>query len=284
VTFVVASTAVADVLRAAPCTLRVAAVMEAAVYLEPVDPPPAGPGQGWLALLAADAVRVPIGLVTAERRCRLPFAAIAVGDLAVAGGGGLRLGTGTYRPLRYVDPAVPRLCGALATSRAARRSEALAGLLAALPPDDVRDWSRRTGPLQAGLEPALPPAAGLAGAVAALVGAGPGLTPAGDDVLAGALVTLAAAGDEPRRRALAAAVRDRLPATTGVSAALLEQACRGRAVPQVSAVLRALASAADLDAALARLALVGHTSGAALALGIRVAVRARSGRALGRCA
>jgi len=49
-------------------------------------------------------------------------------------------------------------------------------------------------------------------------------------------------------------------------------------------VLRALAGSGDLDAALARLAAVGHTSGAALALGVRAAVRARAGHSLGRCA
>lgn len=298
--YVVASTAVCDLLRDAPRPARVVAALPAAVYLEvpgragPVGRPrgPVGSAAGcaprWVALLARDAVRVPVGLVTAVPRARRPFAAVTPGAHATIGDGSLELEISgvlhVYRPLRYWDPAVPRLGAALATVPVARRAEALALLATGLPPDDVRAWADRAVPLEAALAPAAPDAGRVAAAVAALVGLGPGLTPAGDDVVAGALVTLAAAADEPRRRVLADAVLAVLPRTTPVSAALLDQACRGRTVPQVADVLRALAGSGDLDAALARLARVGHTSGPALALGMRAALRARAARPLGRCA
>jgi hypothetical protein len=115
-------------------------------------------------------------------------------------------------------------------------------------------------------------AAALAGdgdpatAVAALVGLGPGLTPAGDDVVAAVLVALDAGGDGARAGAVLDGVRPRLVGTTTVSAALLVHAGAGRAVPQLARHLRSPADAG----ALADLLRVGSSSGAALALGARV--------------
>ncbi len=105
-----------------------------------------------------------------------------------------------------------------------------------------------------------------------LLGLGPGLTPAGDDVLAGALVTLVAAAD-PRAVALRAGVRAAAPQrTTAVSAALLRHAGRGECGPELADLLRALAGAADPVVALGRLCAVGHSSGAALAWGVLLAL------------
>jgi hypothetical protein len=109
------------------------------------------------------------------------------------------------------------------------------------------------------------------GVVHRLVGVGPGLTPSGDDILAGFLVGAWSFGlvdDQLRTAVLEAA-----PAgTTDLSAALLRCASRGESIPQVSALLWALserpASSRRLDDALVKLGLVGHTSGAALAAGI----------------
>ena len=102
---------------------------------------------------------------------------------------------------------------------------------------------------------------------AALLGRGPGLTPAGDDVLAGALVTAHAVGD-PRltgwRRQTRAALAG--GATTAVSRALLQHAADGWAVPQLAAFVAA-ACAGDPTPAVGPLLAVGHTSGAALAGG-----------------
>jgi Protein of unknown function (DUF2877) len=288
VAFVVASSAVGELVRGAPRAARVVAVLPAAVYLEV----PGRAGPDWVALLARDAVRVPIGLVTAVPRARRPFDDVRVGDAASVGAGELRLPArraagrddAGYRPLRYWDPTAPTLGGALAGPAAARRGEAVTQLTAALPGGDAAGWAERARALESALAPWVPVPDRLAAAVGALAGLGPGLTPAGDDVLAGALVTLAAAADEPRRAALARAVEGALGRTVPISAALLAQACRGRSVPEVAALLRAVAGSGDLDAALAALALVGHTSGAALALGVRTVLRARTRRHLVGCA
>ena len=303
--FVVASSVTCGLLRGDPRPARVVAVLDAAVYLEvpfrPRDGATGDSGSGgsrsgepavaWVALLARDAVRVPIGLVTALPSQRRPFAAVTAGDEAVIGGGELALpgrradgGGAVHRPLRYWDPTVPRFGAALATASAARRAEALAQPAAVLPHVETDPWGALVEALEAALGAPIPDPRRLAEAVGALAGLGPGLTPAGDDVLAGALVTLAASGDGARRAALARAVEGVAGRTTPLSAALLAQAAAGRAVPQVGDVLRAVAGSGDLDAVIARLGRVGHTSGAALALGMRAALRATTGRALRRCA
>jgi hypothetical protein len=108
-------------------------------------------------------------------------------------------------------------------------------------------------------------------AVAALVGRGPGLTPSGDDALAGALLVAHALG---AGEALSDAVRARLAATTAVSAALLAAAAEGYAAHPVVALVDA-AVAADPDAvrrALPAVLAIGHTSGADTVTGIRAAL------------
>ncbi len=111
-------------------------------------------------------------------------------------------------------------------------------------------------------------------AVVALLGLGTGLTPAGDDLVAGALAALRAVGS-PAALGLGRAVRALAPAaTTRLSAALLEASDAGAVVPEAAAVLRALAGAdaGSLDAATRRLVGLGHTSGWHLAAGLLVGV------------
>ena len=74
--------------------------------------------------------------------------------------------------------------------------------------------------------------------VGALLGRGPGLTPSGDDALAGALLVAHALG---AAAPLAAAVRARLGATTAVSAALLDAAADGFAARDVVTLVDAAA-------------------------------------------
>jgi hypothetical protein len=100
-----------------------------------------------------------------------------------------------------------------------------------------------------------------------LVGAGPGLTPTGDDVLAGALVAAHATGDgrlATLRSDTRAALRTR--GTTAVSRGLLAHALDGYATVEVAEFVIATC-AGDVDDAAARLLRVGHSSGAALAAG-----------------
>lgn len=126
------------------------------------------------------------------------------------------------------------------------------------------------------LSPPLPPAiavpdlAELAGLAARLGGRGPGLTPAGDDVLAGALLAARARcgpAAEPELSAVAASVR-----TTDPAAAFLAWAARGQCIEPAHAVLLALAAGDECRAraAAARLVAVGASSGAALLAGLRL--------------
>jgi Protein of unknown function (DUF2877) len=104
---------------------------------------------------------------------------------------------------------------------------------------------------------------------ARLVGAGPGLTPCGDDFLAGALVAAYATADA-RLEGWQAAVRRALRrgGTTAVSQALLHHAMGGYATPELAGYLVALCQDVEPAPALRRLLGVGHTSGAALAAGV----------------
>jgi Protein of unknown function (DUF2877) len=110
-----------------------------------------------------------------------------------------------------------------------------------------------------------------------LLGRGPGLTPEGDDVLAGAAVVAAAAG-EPL--ALPANLR---ALTTPLSATLLELAAAG-AAPRPVHVLLDLADT-RWPAALRELEGLGASSGRAIAFGVGAAAAALGARhAAGRCA
>lgn len=102
----------------------------------------------------------------------------------------------------------------------------------------------------------------LDGAVDALTGLGPGLTPAGDDALAGILLV---AGD--RDAAIAAAARAR---TNDIACAFLRWAARGQSIEPVHRLL-----AGGGRPALADLLRFGHSSGADLAFGLRLGLRER---------
>src|SRR5262249_55971152 len=99
-----------------------------------------------------------------------------------------------------------------------------------------------------------------------LLGRGEGLTPLGDDILAGRLVTLAVL-DPPAARRLGARAAALAPARTpAVSAASLRPAARGECIPELAPLIEGAPGALD------RLLAVGHTSGAGLAHGVRTAL------------
>jgi hypothetical protein len=111
------------------------------------------------------------------------------------------------------------------------------------------------------------------------LGVGPGLTPSGDDILAGFMIATWSFGlvDDQLRTA----VFEAAPAgTTDLSAALLRCACRGESIPQVSAFVAALAEGTVsnrlVDEALVELCQIGHTSGLALATGVVAAAKVAS--------
>jgi Protein of unknown function (DUF2877) len=107
-----------------------------------------------------------------------------------------------------------------------------------------------------------------------LIGRGPGLTPEGDDYLAGAVAVLAARGHPVR---LPADLRAR---TTALSATLLELAAAGYAIDPLHALF-----GRDWRAALERLVRLGHSTGRAYAVGAAaamIAVTRRDRRTAGR--
>ena len=106
-------------------------------------------------------------------------------------------------------------------------------------------------------------------AVAGLLGRGEGLTPSGDDVLAGFL-----AGASAFRIPIAGlrrAVSRRATATTALSAQLLRHAADGECIDEVADLAAVLTGRGEASLAARRLLAVGHSSGAALACGLLLA-------------
>jgi uncharacterized protein DUF2877 len=110
------------------------------------------------------------------------------------------------------------------------------------------------------------------------LGEGEGLTPYGDDVICGVLLGLRATMD-PRGDGLSRAVLglDLPGRTTAVSAALLRWAAEGWCIPQVAAVVTALATGNGIAAAVDRLLDVGHSSGRGLWAGLSLVLPPRAG-------
>jgi hypothetical protein len=264
----VASELVRDLVTGPVRRATVVAAGPAAVYL--------GVGTRLLAVVAPGGVQLPCALVlTADG---LPLAGLGqLGGPRRAGRTGLAVGQGAVHQggrrvvgiSRWFDPRVR--VGDVDPVAVARLATAV--------------WSRRRR------DPLLPADAvdrladGLARgdvhrAVAALLGRGTGLTPAGDDLVAGVLAALRAVGS-PAADDLGKHVRALAPvATSRLSAALLDAAGLGAIIPEAAGVLRALAGVeasagngdgpARLEAAVARLVGVGHTSGWHLAAGLLV--------------
>jgi hypothetical protein len=110
----------------------------------------------------------------------------------------------------------------------------------------------------------------LDGVAHSLGGLGPGLTPAGDDVLAGIVLTLHASGvDEARLRTAVERV-----VTSDLARAYLRWAARGQSIAPAHEVLHALTTGDVEDVAATSSALCSHgaSSGADLLLGIDLAV------------
>ena len=104
------------------------------------------------------------------------------------------------------------------------------------------------------------------------IGWGPGLTPAGDDVVVGMLLAYRAIGADGEAEELAAACVD--GDTSPFSRSLLDHAAAGEAARPVLELLRALAGFGDLGHSLIRLTGFGATSGSHLIEGVRRVVAA----------
>jgi hypothetical protein len=215
-----------------------------------------------IALLTSDAVRLPLGIVlgfsrTQRRLDRLTGPIIVGGGKVQVAGCAVELShvVSVQAPTRLTpdETAARQLHAIVRTVEFAEHEPALLDRL-------VREYQNP----------------GIAGR---LLGAGSGLTPSGDDILAGFLVAARSfeLAIDRLRAAVLAEARDR---TTDLSAALLAHASRGESIPQVNALLAALCApptpAAQLDRAVAGLIRVGHTSGVALATGVALAAAAWS--------
>jgi hypothetical protein len=181
---------------------------------------------------------------------------VADGTPAAVSAGRLTLGpfaADVARAPRWTAPAVARLLPATTIPGAQRSAlagerELLAGVIALIARGDLDALAARLG------------------------GRGPGLTPAGDDVLAGIVLTLHARGfDEARLRRAVEAVR-----TTDLARAYLLWCARGQCIAPAHDVLRAVAhrDAGALAEAAARLAGLGASSGTDLLLGLQLALAA----------
>lgn len=252
------STAVEPLLRT-PTTGTVLACFPAAVYVRLRS-------GAVIALVTSDGLRLPNALVVAAASRRRPFDEHGTVSGAAVADGVLVLDGVRYRPVRTWTPR-ERTAGDLSPAVVA----ALEERLRAAPPPHRGESARRLRTGTARLATALRCGTGLGGAADDLLGLGPGLTPAGDDVLGGVLVTCAhlAAGAP----VLAAAVRRRAGATTALSADLLGHAAEGRAAPPVLGLLDALVGARPLGPALADLLAVGASSGHDTATGVLLAAR-----------
>jgi hypothetical protein len=221
---------------------------------------------------SAGAVRVPCAVIL-ESKALPPQ--VPIGTIATVGDGSLTVAGTAFRVNRWWRPPRPRGLGAAAPSRLAAAVRWLTGRVA-----DPLDGHGRAA--VADLVRALSAGSSPDAAVVRLLGRGPGLTPTGDDVLAGALVSLHALG-APAAQSLAAAVAASAPdATTTVSVALLRHAARGECIPQLADLLAAVAqgsesgsargteAAAALPRAAGALLAVGHCSGAGLLHGVLV--------------
>lgn len=117
-----------------------------------------------------------------------------------------------------------------------------------------------------------------AGAAGRLIGLGPGLTPSGDDALAGIECALRAVG-HPMAGFLGAALGDVEARTTTVSVALLRHAARGEAAERVHRLLDGLLGAdpAALGPAIDAAIRYGATSGSDLLAGVLLGLDAATG-------
>ena len=205
-----------------------------------------------VALLTGQAVRLPIGVTVAAEMLPQAGSTVRIGD------GSIVARDRTWRAVRWWDRAH------LIAEDLFRHGLKLLEVLEDEPP------SAFGFPLADALSVANALAAGEALPTLEVIGLGPGLTPAADDVVAGALAVLALCGclRDPVRVAVDIHASTH---TTALSAALLAAAGKGQVIPQAAAVLTALAAGGQpvrLRTASAGLFSVGGTSGHDLCAGM----------------
>src|SRR3954464_4708837 len=248
-----ASTGVAELLRGPVRPARVLMSLPAAVYLTV----PGERGGDVVGVLTGDAARLPLGCGLFRPSNGRPLVGLPPGAPAEVGGGRIVVGDLAVSAAAWGDPR-PRL----PSSRPALLPEGVRQLRNALYGEGV--------PHSAFTLPGLPtgpggPLAALRGAVrranldaalrtaVRLVGLGPGLTPAGDDVMAGTMAGLVRLGPPPAERFAAGVYSLAAGRTTELSRALLRHAAAGRVSGEYAAVLHGLVGERPLPPAMAGL-------------------------------
>lgn len=267
-----ASTGVAELLRGPVRPARVLLSVPAAVYLHVQGVR----GGDVVGVLTSDAARLPLGCVLFRPSNGRPLVALPTGAPAEVGGGRIVVGDLSVSAAAWWDPR-PKL----PSRRPALLPEGVRQLRTALYGEGV--------PHSAFTLPGLPtgpggPLAALRGAVrradfeaalrtaGRLIGLGPGLTPAGDDVMAGTVAGLVLLGHPGAERFAAGVYALAAGRTTELSRALLRHAALGQVSGEYGAVLHGLVGDRPLGPAVAKLLATGSTSGRAMALGLCTAI------------
>ncbi|MBN1092557.1 DUF2877 domain-containing protein [Blastococcus sp. TML/M2B] len=265
-----ASTGVTALLRGPVRRARIVASTPTGVYLHV-------PGErdgDVVAVLTSDAARLPLGCVLFRPSTGRPL--VSPTAAAEVGGGRIVVGDLAVSAAAWWDPR-PRLPSA----RPALLPEGVRQLRTTLYGEGV--------PHSAFALPGLPtgpggPLAALRGAVrradldaalrtaTRLIGVGPGLTPAGDDVMAGTIAGLVLLGHPAAPRFAAGVTALAACRTTELSRALLRHAAAGRVSGEYAAVLHALVGEGSLAAAVDALLSSGPTGNRATALGLCTAI------------
>jgi Protein of unknown function (DUF2877) len=267
-----ASTGVAHLLRGPARPARVLVNLPSAVYLAV----PGERGTEVVGVLTSDAARMPLGCVLVRPSNGRPLAGLPTGAPAQVGAGRIIIGDLVVSAAAWWDPR-PRL----PRPRPALLPEGVRQLRTALYGEGM--------PHSAFTLPGMPtgpggPLAALRGAVrrsdldaalrtaGRLIGLGPGLTPAGDDVMAGTMAGLVLLGHPAAPRFVSGVLSLAAGRTTELSRALLQHAAVGQVSGEYAAVLQGMIGERPLGAAIAGLLATGSTSGRALALGLCTAI------------
>ena len=224
-------------------------------------------GESVIVLTTADATRLPNGIEIGRDSSSDPFDPVDHGATAQVGMNRIVLAGVTVEVARWWD-ARPALVAITAEDLA----RATASLPSEVPGIDGSPLRRALGEFST---------VGLLEAAARLLGRGGGLTPEGDDYLAGAIAAVATlgpavgSGDAAAMLAGVTAPLTELAVerTTTFSAALIHHALRGEVAAPAGDLLRALAGRGDIARSHEALSRVGHSSGPALAAGIILGAR-----------
>ncbi len=215
-------------------------------------------------------VRLPNSVVVGARGAPLADP-VAPDDRVVVGNGLAACGSRRWRIVRWWDPRVAAV--AADPTNVIEMVRAASGLVQLDP----------VGPLMTAVRQRDDEL--LVEEVGRLIGCGQGLTPEGDDVVAGLVAgcrhigaaigdgTMAALLDRVRPAVTTLAARS----TTLLSSALLGHAFDAEVAAPVGALLRSLTGRAELTAAIAATRAIGHHSGPALAAGVVAGAAAACG-------